>query len=303
MMNMLLEIVWAVVSVSAGFLYSAPDYESGLDSQLLMGSVVQVDGADRYWRHVHAMEPEYSGWINELQLTIISEEELKKYLSAPKYICIEDITRVWEEPSEGSGRLSEVVMGNIVRRGGETRGRFAEVVLPDGRKGWMLRNCICDFGRWADSRIPSADGVEAVARRMLGAPYMWGGASVKGVDCSGLTRTAYYMNGLLLPRDSGKQVCIGEELPLDMDSWRKGDLLFFGNEPKNGKAAKITHVAMYLGDGKIIHSSQVVRINSLVPGAPDYYEKYLVAARRILGTEGKDYGPVRVRDCSWYFPQ
>lgn len=302
-MNIVLDIVWAVVSVSTGFLRQSPDYESGLDSQLLMGTLVQIDDTSGYWRHVHAMEPGYSGWINDLQLSVIQSDDVRGYIAAPKYICIEDVTRVWEEPSELSARLAEVVMGNIVRRTGETRGRFAQVILPDGRKGWMLRTCVSDFSRWAQSRNPSPEGVEAVARRMLGVPYMWGGASVKGVDCSGLTRTSYLMNGLLLPRDANQQVKIGEALPLEMGSWRKGDLLFFGTEPKPGRQARITHVAMYIGDGKIIHSSQVVRINSLIPGEPDYYEKYLIAARRMLGVREQDGGPVDIKHCEWYFPQ
>lgn len=302
-MNIVLDIVWAVVSVSAGFLRNAPDYESGLDSQLLMGTLVRIDDRSNYWCHVHAVEPEYSGWINELQLSVIPADGVGEYIAAPKYICIEDVTRVWEEPSEHSTRLAEVVLGNIVRRTGETQGRFAQVILPDGRKGWMLRHCVSNFSGWAQSRNPSPEGVEAVARRMLGTPYLWGGASVKGVDCSGFTRTSFLMNGLLLPRDAGAQVKIGKALPLEMESWSKGDLLFFGTEPKDGRPARITHVAIYLGDGKIIHSSQLVRINSLIPGEPDYYERYPIAARRVLGISARDGGPVEIRNCEWYFPQ
>lgn len=303
MMNIILDIVWAVVSVSAGFLYKAPDYESALDSQLLMGTLVQIDGTSNYWCHVNAVEPEYSGWVNELQLSRIPSDSVEAYICAPKYICTEEITRVWEEPSVQSGRIAEVVLGDILRRTGEAQGRFVQVLLPDGRKGWMLRSSVTDFTRWAETVQPSAEGLESVARTLLGVPYMWGGASAKGVDCSGLTRTAYFMNGILLPRDAGQQVKIGEPLPLDMECWEKGDLLFFGISPKNGNPARITHVAMYLGDGKIIHSSQVVRINSLVPGEPDYYEKNLVAVRRMLGTQDRDGGPVSVKFSKWYFPQ
>lgn len=297
-MNVILEIVWAVVSVSAGFLRSAPDYESGLDSQLLMGSVVRIDSTDRYWCHVQAMEPEYRGWINELQLSVIPSDSVDAYIAAPKYICIEDVTRVWSEPSLQSDRLSEVVLGDLLRKGGETQGRFAKVVLPDGRAGWMLRSCVEDFSAWAGSVTPSPDSVEAIARSLMGTPYMWGGTSVKGVDCSGLTRLAYFMNGILLPRDTSKQVKTGEAVPLDMESWRKGDLLFFGSSP-----SKVSHVAIYLGEGKIIQSSEIVRVNSLVPGEADCYEKSPVAVRRIIGVRDSGCSPATVRECKWYFPQ
>lgn len=303
MISVVLDIVWAVVSVSTGFLRNAPDYESGLETQLLMGSVVQIDSTDRYWCHVHAMEPEYSGWINEMQLSRLQPGYLDAYIASPKYICTEDVTRVWESPSTESARLTEVVLGDIVRCGAETKGRFAQVLLPDGRTGWMLRSCIEDFTQWSRKTKASAEGVEAVARKMLGTPYMWGGTSVKGADCSGLTRMAFFMNGILLPRNASQQARMGKQLPLKMESWRKGDLLFFGTEPAPGRKASVSHVAIYLGDGKIIHSSQIVRINSLIPGAPDYHERYLISARRILGA-GKAGSPVvQVKDCEWYFPQ
>ena len=101
----------------------------------------------------------------------------------------------------------------------------------------------------------------------LGVPYLWGGMSPKGMDCSGLTWTAYWLNGRLLQRDSSKQALMGEKIT----DWRKlqpGDLAFFGN-PATGR---VTHVALVRDEkGAIVHASQGrVRCNSLDPSAPDH---------------------------------
>lgn len=298
---MILEIIWAVVNVSTGFVRNAPDYESGLETQLMMGTVVQIDSTQSYWRHVHALEPEYTGWINDLQLAPIDDPEA--YIARPKYICTAEITRVYAAPADTAARLCEVVMGNILTRGRDLRRGWSEVLLPDGRSGWMKSGDIEDFSRWAATRVRTADSIEALSRRFLGVPYQWGGTSIKGEDCSGFVRTVYLMHGILLPRNASQQVRLGDELPLDMKQWRKGDLLFFGTPATSKRPMRVTHVAMYLGEGRIIHSSQLVRINSLVEGEPDFYDRKPVAARRMLGREGTPGGPALIQDSRWYFKQ
>ena len=81
------------------------------------------------------------------------------------------------------------------------------------------------------------------------------------------------MNGIQLPRDASQQVLCGIEVPVG--EMIPGDLVFFGN-------SSVAHVAIYIGDGRIILASQLVRINSLDPGAPDYYGRNILHVRRIL---------------------
>jgi gamma-D-glutamyl-L-lysine dipeptidyl-peptidase len=134
---------------------------------------------------------------------------------------------------------------------------------------------------------------------MMGAPYLWGGTSMKGVDCSGFVKTAYYLQGVILPRDASQQARVGEVVDImqadtvsmekALSNLRRGDLLFF-SPLKDGKpTGRVTHVAMYMGDGKFIHSSGLVRINSMKKGDPDYADwesRALVGARRIAGVKG-----------------
>ena len=103
------------------------------------------------------------------------------------------------------------------------------------------------------------------------------------------------MNGILLPRDASQQVQCGVEVPFEQ--MQKGDLVFFGD-------TSVGHVAICIGDHKIIHASQLVRINSLIPGEPDYYGRNILHIRRIIGHIGEGSGqfkPMWMKDSHDYF--
>lgn len=285
---------WAVVNTSRAFLRGEKRYSSECVSQTRMGTLVQVLDTDGYWVKVRTPEP-YEGWINELALAptkVLSASEQKslgqsgpklqslsrsqamEYRKAPKYICTAEYTHVYAEPNRGAARLSELLMSDIVRKGEKTHGAWVQVLLADGRTGWVDTSELSDFEDFKKNTKASADSLVSLARRFLGSPYMWGGMSVGQFDCSGLTGFCYFMNGVLLPRDASQQVKCGVEVPLkDM---RAGDLVFFGN-------TSVGHVGLAIDSRHIIHSSQVVRINSLYPEDADYYSRNILHIRRILG--------------------
>ena len=131
------------------------------------------------------------------------------------------------------------------------------------------------------------------------------------LDCSGLTRSVFFANGILLPRNASQQGRIGENLPLFSaegkvvwDWLLPGDLVFWGREASDGKPAKATHVGIYIGDGRFIHSSFMVRINSLDPSSPDYYARKPLCARRIVGhVDAPDSGIISVFASPSYIPR
>lgn len=276
---------WAVVNTSSCFLRSAADYESSNETQCLMGTVLKVTGEDRYWRKVDA--PDYRGcWTNDLVLAYMTEEEKDAYISSPKLICTAEYSHIWSEPDVESARISDFTMGNLVRRSGADApcGEWLPVITGDGRKGWVRASDTEDFSRWAASRNPDGEALCEFARRFIGVPYMWGGNSVKHFDCSGFTKFVYWMNGIVLPRNAREQIYCGVEVPYDFSAMQAGDLIFYGRKSPDGRPLSVSHVAMYIGDGRIIHSSQLIRVNSIRPGDADYYDREPIAVRRMLGS-------------------
>ncbi len=118
---------------------------------------------------------------------------------------------------------------------------------------------------------PSREAIVGRAERYLGIPYIWGGTSPKGFDCSGLVKRVFGMEGVELPRDTDRQALAGREAPVG--EARPGDLLFFGEgEP-------VSHVAIALDGGRFIHSYGEVRVNSLLPD-DSLFEPKLAASVR-----------------------
>ena len=291
---------WAVVNSSSCFLRLKPDYESGNESQALMGTVLRVKGAERYWRKVDA--PDYQNvWTTQLNLALMDEAGKDAWIAAPKYICNVEYTHLFAEPSATADRVCDFTLGDLVRKGADTRQGWVQVYLPSGKACWARAYDVMDLDEWIRTREATPEKLVATARRFLGTPYMWGGASVKHFDCSGLVQFVYRQCGVVLLRNAREQIHTGEEIPYDFDKMQPGDLLYYGTPASPGKRMVVAHVAMFIGDKKIIHSSQVVRINSLVPGTDDYYDRELLGVRRMLGRVDHDPGIRSVAARPWYY--
>lgn len=129
--------------------------------------------------------------------------------------------------------------------------------------------------------VGRAADVVQTALEVLGSPYQWGGTADNGFDCSGLVQYAYARHGIRLPRTSRAQSQAGSPVPVDLDSLRAGDILTFAVRPGGG----VTHVGMYVGDGKFIHSSSTgVKLSRLDPADPEgaYWIPRWVGVRRVL---------------------
>ena len=291
---------WAVVNSSSCFLRLKPDYESGNETQCLMGTVLRVKGAERYWRQVDA--PDYKDvWTTELNIAFMDEAGKDAWIAAPKFICSAEYTHLFAAPSMNADRVCDFTLGDLVRKGTQGVRGWVQVYLPSGREAWARAFDVMDFGEWVRTREATRENLLATARRLLGTPYMWGGASIKHVDCSGFTQFVYRQCGIVLPRNAREQIYTGEEVPYDFDKMLPGDLLFYGTPASPGRRMVVAHVAMYYGDRKIIHSSQVVRISSLTPDGEDFYDRQPLAVRRILGHVDDGSGIRSVATRPWYY--
>jgi cell wall-associated NlpC family hydrolase len=132
------------------------------------------------------------------------------------------------------------------------------VTAEEEREGWTRIRTAYDYPGWVRAGALAGDPV-AEARRYLGSPYEWGGMTERGIDCSGLVHMAYRRAGRLVPRDADQQEDAGEAIA--EDAARPGDLLTYGE----GELA--THIAFWLGDGRILHSTARDGVNGVVEEA------------------------------------
>ena len=263
------------------------------------GDVAIINGVVGYQEQLDAINAELDqqsvSYKNNVKVLaseeFVTEQELNKWKNAERYIVTVYDDRLVTEP-KGDETVSDLVMGNILEVV-KKKGKWIELATPDGRTGWLQASNVEKLDKWAQQNI-DLKKIEKTARRMMGSSYLWGGTSTKVTDCSGLVKVSYFSNGIILQRDASQQALTG----LKIDDWHDAqlcDLLFFGNS----KTGRVTHVGLYLRDGKYIHCSGQVKVNDLNPDAPDYLYSPLSISRinGMIGTKGIVY----VRDHNWYF--
>jgi len=277
-----------VVSVSVANIRTRPGHGSEMGTQALLGTPVRllkVEHGD--WFLVQTPD-EYLGWSDD-HIVRMTQEEYEAWRAKPKVIVTAEIAFVRTNLDSSSDVVSDVVLGGLL---GVIRdvGSAFEVVFPDGRTGLLNKSAAEPFTPWLARAEDTPERIVATAKRFFGVQYLWGGTSAKGLDCSGFTKTVYYMNGVVLPRDASQQAHVGTpvELTEDFSGVRPGDLLFFGGKPTDQRPARVTHVAISLGGKRFIHASSYVQVNSLDPSDADYSEgraRSFLGVRRIIGAD------------------
>lgn len=279
------EKTYGVINVSVADARMGASYAAEMGTQLLLGAPVQVLQHDDWWR-IKSAEG-YVAWTTGGSFVRMTKDDFNKWITAKKIIFTDDYGFGYENPDEKKQRVSDLAFGNMLKLEADN-GRFYKVSYPDGRIAYILKSQSKPYEEWLASVRLTEESILEKALSLKGIPYTWGGTSVKGMDCSGFTKTVMLMHGIILMRDASQQVKTG--IPVDIsngyENLRPSDLMFFGKKAQDGKKERIRHVAFYKGDKEFIHASGYIRINSLDSTKANYDElntREFVRASRVIG--------------------
>ncbi len=293
---------WGLVTVSVCNIRFTSSYDAEMVSQAMMGTPIKIFKQNGGWLLVQTPDM-YLGWVDSDAIAVKSVEEHRLWRSSERLLYTDKTGDIFSDRSMKKP-ISDIVAGCIVEIAGTGSEGF-DIRLPDGRSGFIPAGRAFRLEELSANELLTQENLVSSAESFMGIPYLWGGTSSKGFDCSGFVKTVYYLNGVILDRDASQQFQNGirirarrESFP---DSLRTGDLMFFGSSSRGRPRA--THVGMYIGNGEFIHCSGMVKINSLDSTRTNFSrsrrDSYL-GSRRMIGTPaGKGAMPLLQHD--WYF--
>jgi cell wall-associated NlpC family hydrolase len=204
--------IYGIISVSVANMRAKPSHQSELVNQVLLGSAVKILKRSGYWYLIQTEPPEnYIGWIEEGGLAIKDKTEFESWQSKKKIIFTDYFGFVYSQKDKNSTPVSDLALGNLLTVENEDKNWFF-VTLPDGRKGYVEKSKAMNYDEWKRKVNFNEVNLINTAKKFVGFPYLWGGTSVRGFDCSGFTKIVFKLNGFELPRDADQQAQLGVEI-------------------------------------------------------------------------------------------
>ncbi len=232
---------YGICLISVAPLRSLPDDKSELVTQLLFGERVHILEKREKWFFVQITSDSYQGWVSSGQLSMLDREAYEQ-LEQKKHWVSSDLIQVLENKTRKFSFL--ITAGSSFY---DCKNNSFELC---GDQWFFHGNMLADNGF-------NASSITQNAMLFQHTPYLWGGKSALGIDCSGFTQLVFKMSGMALHRDASQQATQGEMVNLIHEA-REGDLLFFDNEEGD-----IIHTGIFLDNQYIIHAHQQVRIDKI----------------------------------------
>lgn len=217
-------------------LRAQPSDKSEQVSQILFGEAFEITEWQERWVKVITTADNYEGWIGRLQFTMLGHIAYKSLLQTPAPITFRAVTQAWKKPDN------------------------SVLYLPVGSSLAFLKGTTCHINNEKFEiigEIGETEALDVTAKSFLNTPYLWGGRTHYGIDCSGFTQAVFKLQGFHLRRDAWMQAEQGETVNFVSEA-KLGDLAFFDNEE-----GRITHVGIMLNSGQIIHASGRVKIDPI----------------------------------------
>ena len=237
----------AVICTAVAPIHREARFSSEMVTQVLMWETVEILAEDKLWYHIR-QEDGYEGWIYVFYL-------LENADSFENWTLLQDRFVPFTEKNINGGDDSVLSFGTKVPVI-EEDAPFISIALPDGKLGKIP----------AQNLITTQARVQLInlAKSLLGTPYVWGGKSAFGFDCSGFVQLVLNTMGISIARDTGMQVKSKWLQEINNNEAKQGDLVFFAENEQ------INHVGFSLGEGKIIHCSGEVKIESINEGVAGF---------------------------------
>ena len=219
-----------------------PGDRNEMINQLLFGDVLVIKDRYKNWLLIESADDQYDGWVDNKQVSAIDQSEYNDLLTTNRFYVM-DFVAVAESVNS--------TVKIILTLGSSMPG------YHDNRFSLNGTDFIFNGKSHHSKNKTDRTGLMKIAKKYLSAPFLWGGRSLFGIDCSGFTQLVFKIGGIFLPRDSAQQVLQGNTINFIHEA-KAGDLAFFGEEEGN-----IIHVGIILDNSQIIHASGKVRIDKI----------------------------------------
>ncbi len=287
-------MIYGVITNSVANLRGEGKHSAELVTQATLGTPVKVWKKENTWYLIQTPDG-YLAWVDAGGIQLMDKKDFESWKSSSKIIYKKTYGQSYSENKESARPVSDLVAGSVLELL-EEKPEYFKVKYPDKREAYILRDESEKLSDWLANLSPTENSLVSTADNLMGLPYLWGGTSSKGVDCSGFTKTVYFMNGMILPRDASQQIREGKLIDSvgQFEKLAIGDLLFFGRKATDSTKEKVVHVGMWIGNNEFIHASGDVHISSMDSTSSnfdDFNKNRYLRTKRILGesTKGLSY--------------